>query len=340
MTIFIIIVALFLVLTFLPIVVSLASIKHKKALEIRSDNVKDPRYFAKSFNHLIEKAMKNHDGSDMIRLSRQEAFIRGMGEPFVNQTYNQLLYQEAHDFVAENAVFEKEVWAGRDARLVQNVDVRAIACMHNLTIGDGSIIRRWADGVASCTVGKGCELGISTSSRDKLSVAKDCKFRRLYAPVIRIGEMDNKPMINDFSVKASDDIEHYWDHVDKESVIDTSVVSTGDLTVREGCTIYGSVKSNGDLHICQGAFISGNVFSDGTIVLENDVRVYGHVFSQKDVYIGYDTVIGMDEHIKSVIGRDRVSISERVIIFGYVSTEGEGKTIAADDFENAISNVY
>lgn len=340
MMMFYLVLIIYLVLMLLPILISVFSSRRKEALKIQPDNVKDPRYFANSFIKLIGKAMEKYDGSNMLNLSRKEAFIEGNGRPFRNEKFDLIVYEKEHDFYAENCIFEKEIFAGKNAELDAGTEIRAIACMQKLTLGDKTVVHRWADGIDSCTVGEDCELGISVSSDVKLAVGKNCMFRRLYAPVIRIGELQKNTVAFDFSVNVNAEREDYWDHVDAHTVLEKTVVSTGELTVKEGCTIYGSVKANGDLRICKGTFISGSVFADGTLVLEDGVRVYGHVFSQKQVFIGYDCAVGMEGHIKSIIGRDGVVLSERITVFGYVATEGEGKTIAADDFYDAVSNIY
>ena len=45
-------------------------------LEVKSNNTRDPRYFAKSFRALVDKALLSRNG-DTIMLSKQEKFLDG-----------------------------------------------------------------------------------------------------------------------------------------------------------------------------------------------------------------------------------------------------------------------
>jgi cytoskeletal protein CcmA (bactofilin family) len=100
-----------------------------------------------------------------------------------------------------------------------------------------------------------------------------------------------------------------------------------DVKIGKGCLFKGSIKSYGKLTLEENVTIYGNVFTDGDILIGRNARISGHVFSQMSIHISGQTVISNPDKIKSVIGKKFISIEEDVIIYGYVATEGEGRTV-------------
>ena len=74
--IFIILVVCFIVMTSFPFILALRTPKDEQAtLVVRSDNVKDPRYFPKAFKEILNKALEKGVFDEFLILSRPEKFV-------------------------------------------------------------------------------------------------------------------------------------------------------------------------------------------------------------------------------------------------------------------------
>ena len=90
----------------------------------------------------------------------------------------------------------------------------------------------------------------------------------------------------------------------------------------------------------KGAIISGNVIADGTIALDEDVEVRGILFSQESIYVGANNEIGECGLIKSVIAREKVTLCEGAVVYGYISGEKPCETVDCEQYEEELRSVY
>lgn len=337
MILFIVIAVLFLIMIAFPFVLanSTREKNNTHSLVVKNDNVRDPRYFAKAFRELIEKALASYDGSGEIMLSKREKLVT---PPLPEGTIDGVVFVNSSFAPTEAHNFEKEIYCRADMSLPAGTVMRAAACGGALKLGENCRVIRWSDAEAAAEAMRGCELGISFSSAKKLIIAADCSFRRMYSPEIFIGaERSGK---NPAELPPCEEIRRDIEETKDFEEIEGSVVCMHDFVVGEGSLINGSLKSRKRIHVKRGAHIAGNLIADGDIVVEDDVFIGGVVFSQRRVFLGPDCQVGRRGRIKSVVAKEGVTMAEGVLVFGYIGGEQDGRTIAANDYFGFISDKF
>ncbi|MDO4477460.1 MAG: polymer-forming cytoskeletal protein [Lachnospiraceae bacterium] len=339
MTLIIILTIVFLVILLLPFLLASASIGKNRdlKLKIRSDNARDPRYFAKSFTAMMEKALETYDGSGTIQLSRPNKLATA---PFPDEPIDGIALIDGDYAADRQQVFREEVFVRGDAAFAPQSSLRAVAGLDDVVLNQDSEIIRWIDARNHLIIRKGCDLGISATSAHFLSIDVDCRFCRLYAPIITVGaETEPTFMLPKAPPKKEGEIARV-DKVEIEEVIETDLITHHSLVIEFNGVVLGSVKSRGDIRVCDGAVIMGNLVADGTIVLEDNVYVGGTVFSQESVYVGRNCQVGKPYEMKSLVAQDNVILCAGACIFGYVTCERGGMTVTYDEFINMTSEKY
>jgi predicted acyltransferase (DUF342 family) len=246
-----------------------------------------------------------------------------------------MLYVIGKFVSGSNVKFNKEVYVIEDAVIGANNLIQAFAGDGNIKVEEGVQFRRWIDTEGDVVIDEKCNLGISASSSSKLCIAGNCLFRRLFGMPIATGQnwintiadsIETTPHIDSIHTRSSF-IRRKDRDVPPETKFEDNVVFVNDVKIGRGCLFKGSIKSYGKLSLEEGVTICGNIFTDGDIFIGRNTRISGHVFSQMSIYISGQTVISNPDKIKSVIGKKTIDIEEGVIIYGYVATEGEGRTV-------------
>jgi predicted acyltransferase (DUF342 family) len=326
-------------LPFLPGILELYRKEDAEPLFISMDYMRNPRYFGKSFKKLIHRATAGFTlspGMREIHLSKPETVeLAHSFKVSGNREITHMLYVIGELVSDRNVQFNKEVYSTDNTIIGPNNIVRALASDLDITVSEGVQFQRWLDAEGDIEVGANCNLGISASAGNKLSMGENCIFRRLFAMPITTGHnnmaSDDRSELSAISnellpsglsfIRKKDSL------VPPGTIIDNNVVFPQDVLIGQGATIRGHVKSYGQIVIEPGVTIDGNVFADGDIFVGQDVRIRGHLFSQMSIHISKQTVISLPDKIKSVIGKKSISIEKDVTIYGYLATEGEGKTL-------------
>jgi len=333
---------LFILLFFLPFLPGILELIRKEDAEplfISMDYIRNPRYFGKAFKRLIHRATAGFTlspGMRDVKLSKDEKveLTHSLNVP-ADKEINHMLYVIGKFISGSNVQFNKEVYVIEDAVIGTNNIIQAFAGDGNVKVEEGVRFRRWLDTEGDIVIDGKCDLGISASSSSKLCIARNCLFRRLFGMPIAAGQdwmtaiidsIETTPFTESVHTRSSF-IRRKDRDVQPGTVFEDNVVFINDIKIGKGCTFKGSIKCYGKLMLEDNVIIYGNVFTDGDIVIGRNARIGGHVFSQMSIYISGQTVISSPEKLKSVIGKKSVNIEEGVIIYGYVATEGEGKTV-------------
>ncbi|MFH1879868.1 MAG: polymer-forming cytoskeletal protein, partial [Bacillota bacterium] len=326
---------IFIVLLILPFVVSLLSVRKSReaSLYVKSDNVRDPRYFSNSFRALVEKGLDRQNRT--VKMSKLEPFQ--YAEELAGNVCNTLVIAEHRFRPVGVSSFLKEIYAASSAVIAPNTSLRAIACLDELELGENCEVIRWADSDKQMIVMNGCKLGMSATSATRLRIGPDCTFRRLYAPEIVIGlhTADTARFPVDTAV-----FEERWTNpegVRANETVNQTIVTEYSLEIGEGAVIMGSIKSNHHIYIHQNARVNGNVVADGAIILDSGARVLGTVFSQDSILVGPGVEIGVKPKIKSLIARKSVTLCETAKVFGYIGCEIDSVTISQDMFRTELN---
>jgi acyl-[acyl carrier protein]--UDP-N-acetylglucosamine O-acyltransferase len=340
----IVITALFVVilfaLPFLPGIVEWIRKRDAEPLFISMEYIRYPRYFGKSFRKILINATSGsptHPGMCTLKLSKEEKVevtdTVHFGE---NLAIDHLIYAIGDLTSADRVLFNKEVYVTGNAVIGRDNVIQAMAGDGDITVGEGTKFRRWLDAEGSIHAGKNCRLGISASSGDKLFIEKDCVFRRLFGMPVVTGQAEpgagNENAGPVFPKRLLSNgltfVTVKEEFISPGSVMEEDVVFLNDVRIGAGARFKGSIKSHGSLTMEEGVVVEGNIFSDGDIAIGKNSRIFGHVFSQMTVRIGSQTVISGANRIKTVVGKKVVLLSPGVTIYGFVTTEGEGRTIA------------
>lgn len=348
MMLFIVIAAIVLILMFVPLAVGKYSLdKNKKvSLVVRNDNVKDPRYFAKSFLSLMDRALEKYDGSGIIQLSKEEKLIEPAAGLFAPKGECEELIHAKNDFrAAEKSVFLKEIYAKKDAVFERNSVLRAVATRGKLKLQEGVEVERWADAGRTFQVEAGCDLGISATSEENLYLAPNCQFHRLFAAKIEVvsssGTAEVEPIKWLFpDQKVFPDILWNAREVDDNQELENTIVTKHNLVIGEHAVVKGDIKSEKNIHIKANSQVMGNVFADGDVVFEENVCINGHVFSQSHIFIGPDNSVGRPGAVHSVVARETIVLCETAKIYGYVGAEGAGETVSKERYLDILNEQF
>lgn len=331
---------LFIGLLLMPIIIALLTYKHNKGvvLNINQDRIRDPRYFGKSFSKMVEVSLSNREEDGSIQLSQREKTQEGTHLSLHNRV-EEVVISEQEDFEPQAGLtFNKEIYAGGNALFKGIKEIRAVFCKKDMIIGDGTKIQRWADAEGTLAVYDDCDLGISASSGTKMSIGYLCRFKRLFAPEIFIGQTPSTvvdPLLKkdkriyrlEVQTNKERNIQYISDdRINEEGIVDFSVITKNNVKVTENIIVQGDIRSHGVVNICDNAVVCGNIFAEKNIILGRNAVVLGNVFSQEDILVEDQGVIGQAGRISSVIARGNISFTGQCYVYGYISSEKGGRT--------------
>ena len=345
MTVYILI---FLVMLSLPVVSALVYMRTRecKTLLIRQDYVKDVRFFGHSFSQLVEKGLESMSGG-VIHLSRDEQVLEPDGaQRFDPKPVEKLVIVRGRTFFPKGRSIEflKEIYCTDDAYLLaKDIKLRAIYSKKRLLLGNGVRIVRWADAEGAVSVYDGCDLGISVSSGEQLIVGFDCRFHRLYAPLIRLGqrpdEPDTYPEKRDARIFrmscAGKPLFHVCyvteDMRCEDGTVPYTVMTKHDLKVLDSLIVRGDIHSDGAVRIMDNAVVLGNVFAEKLISIGRGASVLGNVFTQGDIVFEAGSGVGQPGRTSSVVARGSIRFAGENNVYGYIVSEAGGKTAERRD---------
>jgi cytoskeletal protein CcmA (bactofilin family) len=336
--VFILLILLFL-LPFLPGVAELVRKEDCDPLFIPMDYTKDPRYFGKSFKHLIQQATEVLSADQEIHevlLSKKEKLeiVELVSIPD-GAEIDHLLYVKGNFSSGGHVRLTKEAYVMGDATVGPNNFNHALAADGNVKVNAGTQFLRWLDANGAIEILENCSLGISVSSGSKLCLARNCLFRRLYGmPIVTGNTARARVTALKRSFPPAESLPPELSFVRKKerfiepgTIITHNTVFPQDVRIGSGCIFKGDIKSYGELVLEANVIIDGSVFADREIIIGRNANISGHIFSQKAVYICERTVISCPTTLKTIIGKKSVSIEQNVTIYGYVLTEGDGKIL-------------
>lgn len=351
---FMFLVPIFFIILIFPILSSISASKKNQSIPlfIKQSEIKDPRYFAKSFCRLFDSKWKESNMNDKIMLSQEEKVLKlDKIKSFPNWKCDSIVYVERLDFEPpEGMCFEKEIYACKNVYLKNIPFVRAIACKKNMYLGEGTRIIRWADAEGVLKIGRNSELGFSISSGTRLEIGKNCVFRRLYAPEIIFSEnsikhVEDKSFFKNkrYDIFVSSAIVRNLKYVDDEKtenhIFNRSIITKYDIAILKDCIIQGSIRSHGDIELDTDTVVCGNLFAEGDIYLGKNSKVHGSIFTQGNIFIDEGVIIGEYGRIKSVISRGAIQFSDNCRVYGYISSEKTGKC-SPDFIEEKENSIY
>lgn len=312
------------------------------SLIVRNDNVKDPRYFAKSFIQKFDEGMKTENGTKFLKLSKAEDLLIWNGSFELDKKISKIMLVDAEATLPKGTKAQKEIYAKQNLTIESKSTIRACASAKCLFLDEQVEVIRWVDAKEHLVAKKNCNLGVSATAEIRVVVEPQCEFRRLYAPIIEVKKYI--PMVDNFKdeiivnriapvyKKTKRDIRM----VDDSQELKGTIISKTDVEIGAGAIVYGDVKSEHTVHIRKGAIVTGNVFAEDAVIMEKESKVLGNVFAMGNVYIGPDARVGIIGRTKSVVSRNNMVLAQGAVIYGYVCTDVSGATVSASDFEYEV----
>ena len=68
------------------------------------------------------------------------------------------------------------------------MELRAAYSKGKMILPENTEVVRWVDSDQTLAVYDGCDLGLSASARQRMCLGQGCRFRRLFAPEIYLGQ--------------------------------------------------------------------------------------------------------------------------------------------------------
>lgn len=345
--------AVFIILLMLPIFFSALYYKKRKGeiLFINQDKVRNPRYFGKAFASLIERNIDTAK-EGIIQLSKKEPFIDGDALEEFPDSVDKLVICRNNEFqVPQKKEFLKEIYSVANTWIKGDTVLRAAYSSSDMILGSHTEVIRWVDAEGTLAVYDNCDLGISATSGTRISIGENCKFRRLFAPQICLGQYPGHiadPVEGKdkriYRLAVQTDKEKNVRYINKEmvndeGVVDFSVLSWKNVSVTERVIVKGDLRSHKGVRLCEGAIVVGNIFAEKDVVLEKDSCVLGSIFSQEDVFLSKGVAVGKEGAISSIIARGNIKAEPGSFVFGYMSCEREGEVLGnkEPDYEGTMT---
>jgi cytoskeletal protein CcmA (bactofilin family) len=346
---FVVLATVFLLMMCAPLLMGILSLDKgsDNKLSIRSDNRRNPRYFAQSFGTMVEGAVREGSGAANIMLSKQEQLMLAETIPPSLRRVDVVVLASECFSVGDGRRFAKEIYARQDITFGKDCIARAVMAAGDLAFSQNCKVVRWADAQGCVSASAGTTLGMSCSSLQRISLEPGCAFRRLYAPEICVTSTVEQVLPQPLGLlpgllsecSAGKRYTEWLFNVREikgGSIVRNTIVTRKNLRIGKYATVLGDIRSDRSLHIGCGSVITGNIFSDGYVVLEQGVWVQGVVFTQQSVYCGPQCRVGKDGSIKSLIAKETIALGEGSVINGYVHCERIGRTVSHKEFAKLL----
>jgi len=334
----------------LPLIPSLWELHRKSdaaALSVIQQHTGEIRYFADSFRGYIKSLapLLNEcgrsgrmvsgtmmDGTDYVVLGCRPEPLRLPVSP-KEQDFQVLIAASGDLVVPSNAAYSKDIYVR--GRLLGGTDntYRAILGERDLRLGDRSSVLRWVHAVGDVNAGTDCRLYGRVSSERAIRLGAGCRFSRLHAPSIEVGQAPpvdiHAPVDREALVTAEQGarVLHDGNFEIPPGPFARSLVVRGRLHIRSGARVYGDVKSWKDAVVEAGVWVKGSLVSATNLVIGPNCRIHGPAIAERQIFISAGTQVGEAEHLTTV-SAPRIEVAEGVRIFGSLWAREHGQAVS------------
>ncbi len=330
-----ILISIYVVMFFIPLIGGMISYRKNKNIPIyiNQSKIKEPRFFAESFEKMFLEKWSKYDGTNQIILSKSENLIMADEIEDFPKECESIVVAETKDFIPKDVTnFKKEIMAMKNAYIYGDIQLRAIKGLKDIIIGQGISILRWVDAEGNLIIRDHCNLGLSASSATFMNVGKNVSFMRLFAPVIYLGRTQVKLYNHSgyiYSLLPSKEVHRNIETVSDKDINDSriaefSIVSNNDVKILERIILQGHINSRKGIRLYDNTFICGNLFAEEDIYIGKNVIVLGNIFSRGNIYVENDVVIGQEHHINSIVAGGTINFGLNTIVYGHVHCEKGG----------------
>jgi len=330
----------------LPLIPALVEL-HRKSdalpLSVIQQHAGEIRHFADSFRSyikslepLLRESLNSRaavfgtlpDGTDYLVLGRGDEALRlplkerdGLC-PLLIATNSDLL-------LPPDITFSKDVYVGGEFQGGAKNRYRAILGEKQVHLSTASRVARWVHAVGAFQADPDCELNGRISSDQQIRLQDSCRFQRLNAPRIEIGDTKAKGV----------SVNHFGNH---SAWPTRRLLHDGNFEIPAGESFAGNLVVRGALRIGSGARVQGSVKGDKEVVLEDGVVVegslmcankmrigancdiHGPVIAERKLVIESGTQCG-NPHQPTTVSAPWIEVKTGVVIFGTLWAREHGR---------------
>ena len=227
--------------------------------------------------------------------------------------------------------FSKDIYSA--GRLVggRHNTYRAMLAEKDIQLPYGSTVLRWGHAVGGFEAGRDCKLFGRVSSDSGIALAVGCRFSRLNAPRISVGErVDESTSLNlDLSVKADPTrrVLHQGNfEIRAGELFRGNLVVRGKLCIGAGARVFGSVKAEKVMVVEEGVSAEGSLTCGSDMRIGPRCAIRGPVIAERSMILQAGTRCGTPQ-LPTTVSAPRIEVEEGVEVFGTLWAREEGQVV-------------
>jgi predicted acyltransferase (DUF342 family) len=208
---------------------------------------------------------------------------------------------------------------------------RALLAERDASLGERSVVLRWAHADGELRVGAGSTLYGRVTAGEMLRLGSGVTFRRVGARCVVAG-MENvraplapTPLLSGTAkLPERTSRERGYTRVEgdftllPDNSVSGSLVVTGTLRVKNGARVGGSVKSHGDCILGDDVTIDGALVTRGHLTIGERCVVGGPAIAEHDAHVGEESAIGRPD-LPASLAAHRIVLARGARVYGAVS---------------------
>jgi hypothetical protein len=320
---------------FIPGLQELAFGRDADPLRVDQGYSRDPRYLGKSLRKKIAPLLAEaRPGTRTRFLDRSKEFARVVEdyEASDGARIPDVLISRGSLRIGERGTF-LDVYAANGIEIGAGSILRTAASDGDLKLGQGCMVERWLDANHGISVGRGSNLGLSTSAGGVLGLDEHTAFRRVFGSPVSVSagpgtppSPRNLPDVKTSTEKLGRELYEGERIVAIGETVNADIIAKGNVELRPGCAVRGSIKSDADVVLSDDTCVYGSIVARGTVIVGDNCRVFGHIFAERAIRIGSWSIVGELERPKTVRALDTLTLSNGVRIYGWAIAENGGTT--------------
>lgn len=239
----------------------------------------------------------------------------------------------------QNVFAKGEIYARGDITVSDRTACRAVLSEHDLTLGNGCAVIRWAHAQHDIVTGARARLWGRLTAGHQITLGEDSVFTRLHAPRIVTGlepVQRVSPVLPERMKLAMPPDVHFHSikrwmtrksmTVPAYTVHDGDLIAEGALLVETGSYIVGSLKTHKTLVIERDCVIEGSIIAMHDLLIEEGSLIVGPVVGEATVTIEKGCVIGSPDR-PTTITAPRIRLAHGVVVYGSIWSREDGKVL-------------
>jgi cytoskeletal protein CcmA (bactofilin family) len=269
------------------------------------------------------------DGTSFVMLDQRVERLREIARvdgaiPHIVVATAPLILPGGETFLLE--VLAREAFTGGPGAVY-----RALLAEQDASLGERSVVLRWAHADGALRVGAGSTLYGRASAGATLRLGSGVTFRRVGARCVVAGMEEIRtpiasPPLLAGTAKLPEGArrEHGHTRIDgdftlaPDSSVSGSLLVTGTLRVKNGARVGGSVKTHGDCVLGDDVTIDGALVARGHLTVGARCIIGGPAIAERNAHLGEDSTIGGPDRPASLAAR-RIVLARGACVYGAVS---------------------